>query len=308
MAPRWVGRLRRKARQALARVVRAFRTPEKTESELLFESYLAGQGIRSSYEPPVDGTARRPDYRAVIDHEPVRFEVKQFEADADDARLGSGVFDPYEPVRLKLNTAASQLKALKGKEACCVVLFNVNKPLVGLGPLAVLGAMLGDITFTFPVDTDSGIGDLDAGQSVFGARGSMVRPGRGERPPAPQKTTISATIVLSRLNLGERRLRVALRREEIVLGRDLTLNEVWERIQKATGTGDDVGLRELRVLVCENPSAAKPLPGSFGRGLYDERFAFDSSGRAVRTYVGDALAALENAEREVGEYRDPLRF
>jgi hypothetical protein len=34
----------------------------------------------------------------------------------------------------------------------------------------------------------------------------------------------------------------------------------------------------------------------------------DASGRAVRTYVGDALATLEAVERDVEEYRDPLRF
>jgi hypothetical protein len=272
----------------------------KTESELLFERYLTARKIRWTYEEPVEGATRRPDYRCVFDGEPARFEIKQFESDPANLPQGFGQFDPYPPVREKLKQAASQLKALKGKEACCVVLWNAGKPLVFLGPLAIYAAMLGDITFVFPFDPGCGMGDADQGHSTFGARGRMSRYDKAGRPIEPQATTISAVVVLSLLDIGVRRLEAAMTREEKELGRDLNASERWDRIQAAQGTNRDIGFKELRVVVHENPYAAKPLAASFGSGPYDERYGVDADGRLTRIFCGPSLRALEQEETAAG--------
>ena len=49
------------------------------------------------------------------------FEVKEFRADSDDFRSGSGVFDPYPPLREKINAARNKFRELKHC-CCCLVL------------------------------------------------------------------------------------------------------------------------------------------------------------------------------------------
>ena len=68
----------------------------KNKSEILFEAYLRSQGHTDcAFEPEIQGTSRRPDYRlSWSEHrlswseQDILFEVKEFRAAADD--FGSG--------------------------------------------------------------------------------------------------------------------------------------------------------------------------------------------------------------------------
>ena len=100
----------------------------KNKSEILFEAYLRSQGHTDcAFEPEIQGTSRRPDYRLSWSEQDILFEVKEFRAAADD--FGSGFFDPYPPLREKINAARDKFKSLK-QYCCCLVLYNRDKPLV----------------------------------------------------------------------------------------------------------------------------------------------------------------------------------
>jgi hypothetical protein len=70
----------------------------KTASELLFETYRVGHGLRDfDYEPEIAGTTRHPDYRVRLADSEILFEVKEFEPPKTIPAGGS--FDPYPPIR-----------------------------------------------------------------------------------------------------------------------------------------------------------------------------------------------------------------
>src|SRR5712691_12231382 len=119
--------------------------PSKNESETLFEQYLEAQGLgHFQYEPTISGTSRRPDYVIRYRGEIILFDVKQFEATTDDFKATSGSYDPYAPIREKINAGGRKFRDLD-RFPCCLVLFNRAKPLVDLSWTFVCGAMLGDM-------------------------------------------------------------------------------------------------------------------------------------------------------------------
>ena len=66
----------------------------KNKSEVLFEAYLHSQGHTDfAFEPEIQGTSRRPDYRLSWIEQDILFEVKEFRAEADDFGRGFGFFD-----------------------------------------------------------------------------------------------------------------------------------------------------------------------------------------------------------------------
>jgi hypothetical protein len=208
--------------------------------------------------------------------------VKEFQPTEDDFRPGGGYFDPYGPMRRKIQDAMSQFKNLEN-ECCALVLYNVGKPLVHLGSHFVYGAMLGNLSFRFPVSraTGAAVGPLEP---AFGPGGSMIRHKNGQ-PLEPQKTRMSAVIVLERLPIGQKRYEVEVKRREMELARQLSIEEYlgFERSQR--GTESDFSVTQLRVVVCENPYAAHLLPEALFRGPYDERYG--QTGESVgRKYAG----------------------
>jgi len=81
----------------------------KTESEELFEAYLKSSGLTDfRFEVPQEGTSSKPDYELNFRGESILFEVKQFELTPEDYRVGFGQFDPYAPIREKINAACKQ--------------------------------------------------------------------------------------------------------------------------------------------------------------------------------------------------------
>ena len=111
----------------------------KTASERLFETYLRSHGVNEfDYEPEIVGFTRHPEYRMRLAESELFFGVKEFEP-PQEIRAG-GSFDPYPPIRSKINEAQKQLRALKG-QMCGIVLANPHDSFVFLEPMVIFGAM-----------------------------------------------------------------------------------------------------------------------------------------------------------------------
>lgn len=90
----------------------------KTISEQLFEGYLNASGLPNfCFEPTQDGTAKRPDYSLDVPNGKLLFELKQFDQTAADANLLGGAYDPYRPIREKIESARKKFKDLD--RFCC---------------------------------------------------------------------------------------------------------------------------------------------------------------------------------------------
>jgi hypothetical protein len=244
----------------------------RTESELLLESILNDRGhTQFEFERAFEGTPRRPDYTLTHDGGLVLFEVKEFEAAPEDFRTGFGSFDPYGPIREKLDAAREKFKGLK-KYPCCVVLYNSQKPLVDLRWEFVYGAMLGNLTFSLPLHMDGTDPTPEMEVTTqFGEKGKMHRERNGV-PFEPQNTTISAVIVVQHLDVGARRFRGYIRELQASRGEAVSLEEHLHLMEAESGTPRDVSLRHLRVVVHENPYARIPMPRDLFVGPFDERY------------------------------------
>jgi hypothetical protein len=271
---------------------------KKTVSEQLFEAYLSALGLTDfRFEPPQDGTAKRPDYALKILNTEILFELKQFDPNASDFNFGFGAFDPYGPIREKIEAARKKFKDLD-RFCCCLVLYNNGNPLVDLGWQFIYAAMFGNLGIQIPFNTGTGVGDQTQTREVFHGCGKMLRYLNGEAI-APQNQTICAIIVLRRYMVGRKRFEIAMKRKEKEFGRALELPEFLDEIERAKGTALDLSLSQLRVIVHENPFARIQLPVELFRGAYDEWYA-GSEGRIGRVFCGNQLEALE-IEEKAGE-------
>ena len=81
----------------------------RNESEILFEEYLTAHGHNEwTHESPVEGKRKNPDYRLEYGGSSYFFEVKEF--DAPMPPMGGGKYDPYGPIREKINQSRSILR------------------------------------------------------------------------------------------------------------------------------------------------------------------------------------------------------
>ena len=267
--------------------------PIKTQSELLFEQYLAMSGLSDfDYEREFAGAAQRPDYVVkLIDGRQIIFEVKEFRATSEDFKSGGGAYDPYIHIREKIQQAREKFKAFKDY-CCCLVLFNQEKPVVDLAWQFVYGAMLGNLGFRFPVDSKTGVADDTRMEQTFMGGGSMIRY-QGRQPVEPQNQTVSAVLVLDLLPVGRRKFEAYVKQIERERKGDgaLEIEEYLKLIESCRGTDRDVSLMQLRAVVQENPYARVQLPSELFRGLYDERYGA-SEGRIQRLYAGAGIKPL----------------
>lgn len=254
------------------------------ESELLFEEYLTAHGYTDwTHEIPVEGKRKRPDYRLQCGGASHVFEVKEF--DAPPPVLGFGCYDPYGPIREKINQATRQFSEYK-EFSCSVVLANPKSAFVDLGyPWAIAGAMLGNLGFSFErgvvPDQDHPI------EQVFTCGGKMVNYKRQE----PQNTTVSAVIVLETYPLRRNGIRLAIKERQNLLGRPTTLEEDLAFDEAMPETPD---LRRVRVVTYENPYARIPLRPELLCGPFDERWGV--KGEFIsRVYIGPEAARIEDA-------------
>lgn len=272
-------------------------------SELLFEQYLAEQGLgKADHHPEFPGTTKRVDYRLLHNGRYMWFEVKEFAddqglfADRMPGEVRGRSYDPYKGIRNKINDAWKKFKDYDG-ECCSLVLFNERANLIDLSQADfVLGAMLGNIGYSIPIDIEKG-GRAGPATQIFGEQGKMLNPYTHE----PQNTTINAVITLERLQVGQREQRIRFTKEEMQEARPLSWEESFERRKSIPSDGDSV----LRTIVYENPHAANPLPTDIFRGPFDVRWGF-ADGRIAPT-VGDKLADLEKREQELDLHLGPLQ-
>ena len=266
---------------------------EMTPSERLFEEYLKARGLLDfRFEPSFTQTLKRSDYRLVFRGEQLLFEVKEFRATADDFRSGGGFYDPYGPIREKINAASKTFKNLND-HPCSLVLYNEEKRPVDLEWRNIYGAMLGNEAIRMPFDPQQGALSQMAETGFFGGGGKMVRY-HNQKPIEPQNQTISAIVVLEKFDVGARRFKIELTRKEARLGRRLTWEEHYHLSQQMRGTECDVSLTQLRLVVCENPYALNPLRRDIFLGPYDERHGpNETPSQIVRLFVGEQLLRLE---------------
>jgi hypothetical protein len=163
----------------------------RTQGEILFEQYLATQRLEFEFEKTYPGKSKRPDYTIEWNDQPVIFDVKDFDPPENLPR--SGAYDPYIGIREKINQGRDKFKEYKEFQ-CGLVLRNLGHPLVSTHePYVMLGAMYGDSGFTIPVNTTTGMGDMEGVRRGFLGRGKMIR----RNSSRYQNTTISAIITLS---------------------------------------------------------------------------------------------------------------
>ena len=193
----------------------------RNASELLFEEYLTEHGHRTwTHEPFVQGKMKKLDYRLEHDNAVLFFEVKEF--NAPPLPLEVGTFEPYGPIRAKINQATRQFKEYK-EYPCSLVLANPKSAFVQLAyPWVIFGAMLGDLGFRVPVGPNA---DPNAPtKTVFLGGGKMI----DQKRRRPQNTTVSAIIVVGTFPLREKNIQVAIKNRQAELGRRTTLEEDWE--------------------------------------------------------------------------------
>ena len=232
---------------------------QNTISEELFEQYMLSQGLAFEFEKEYEGKARRPDYRVAIEGKKYLFEVKEFEP--GDLPLGTSIYDPYPPIRAKIDAARKKFKEFE-EFPCCLVLYNKGAFVMTERPHVMLGAMYGDAGFKLPFDPNLGraVGDPEG---AFLGRGKMIRPYWKE----PENRRISAILTLRHYPVGKR-----------------SYSRWWEgiRAEIRAGTIDrdsvpepefDFGELGLGVIVWDNAYADIPLPMDIFRGPYDERWS-----------------------------------
>ena len=269
----------------------------QTISELLLEQYLSDAGLAVEHEPVVPGRNSRLDYRLVRDGKPLWFEVKEF----GEADIGSGgAYDPYISIRNRIGKAAKQFTDYKG-ECCSIVFYNDRLNLASIyAPEIVLGAMLGNVSVTIPVNLTTG---EEAGppRTGFAEGGKMIEPNQ----KIPQNTTISAIIALERLGVGGREFRVQVAAREAAEQRRLPWSEFFELLQEDREKNNR---HALRTIVYENPYAAVPLPRNIFTGPYDERWGpIENEPLIGRIFVGPELLKLEESERQFDLHLGPLQ-
>jgi hypothetical protein len=273
----------------------------RTVSERAFEEYLSKHRLVARYEELPSDITRPCDYSLDLDGKTIRFEVKEWAPQPPT----SGYFDPYPPIRQKIEEGRRKFKQYKERgEPCVLVLCHHGRQFIMLDPLGIFGAMCGDFGWVVPFETTTGVADTDRAEKAFLEGGSMIHhvPNGSVRL---QNTTISAIAVLGSMDICARRLRIEYRRRKLAAERPMAPDErlaVLEELDQQT----EVREPEVRVAVYDNPDRAVLLPAQFPSGLYDERFGWDGN-RPLRSYVGAGLAAIEREEDDVGiERQDPL--
>jgi hypothetical protein len=155
------------------------------------------------------GTLKKPDYSLNFGGQEILFEVKELTPTDDDFK--SGAYDPYEPIREKINSASRQFRDLK-EYCCCLVLFDKGKPGLDLSWRSIYAAMLGTPAIFVPFDPVTRELDSDSACTTLNpARAKMVRSKDGQ-PIAPQNTKIAVIAVLEQLEIGRRRFEIEVER------------------------------------------------------------------------------------------------
>jgi len=261
-------------------------------SEFFFEKYVAENqlGIPERH-PAFPGATRLVDYRLVHGGKALWFEVKEFAGDKQlIAGKKGGAFDPYLGIRAKIDKAREKFRDYP-EECCNLVLFNEEFNLVHISaPDIVLGAMLGNVGFSVPINPETG-NQVGSTTKIFIAGGKLVHP----HLKTPQKTRLSSIIALGRFPVGQKEFRIKVEKTERDEGRNLPLDEMHEIMESDRIAYERV---VLRVVTYESPYADKQLPRDIFTGPFDERWG--PSGDVIGPiFTGAQLKELRQAEHEL---------
>ncbi|MGA7314898.1 MAG: hypothetical protein WBX22_13085 [Silvibacterium sp.] len=250
---------------------------QKTPGELAFEEYLNAQSMAFEHEPPLSFTNKLVDY--VVDHPThgrIYFEVKDIEHSPLEAVGSFAQFDPYGPVRAHIEAGKDKFKDFSD-QLCALVLFsqviNLREPNV------MLGAMYGNLGFTIPVDTETGVADASQIESKF-----LVGEGKMVRQTRYQNTRIAALISLVSYNTFQKELALYMRTDD---GRSRE-----DRLEDVR-LGRVVMSKEPPTLCCtvwENGTAKRRLPQDLFRGPMDAWWTCDEDHQP--SFIGERRLAL----------------
>lgn len=231
---------------------------KRTAGEMVFEQYLSTQLVGFEFEKEYSGKTQRPDYAIVWRDQTIVLDVKDF-SPPDQLPKGFSAFDPYTKIREKIQQGRNKFRQFK--EYCCaLVLYNRGQPLVMIeDDQIMLACMYGDLGFTFPVNTATGVGDASQLRGAFLGRGKMLRPDRR----TPQNTTISAIITLRKIRPHYLRL-LDMVHEYPMMG----VSELMEQAPRLINDYDPHAEVPC-VIVWHNAVARIPFPEGLFRGFYD---------------------------------------
>lgn len=253
-------------------------------SEKWFEEYLTAHGLADWKRIP-EGDGKRPDYEVTLDGTPHYFEVKEFETEPPHA--GFGAFDPYAPIRAKINKAVPQFKQYTNSP-CCIVLANPKQAFVMIEePMQVWGAMFGNLGYSVPFDPGA-VGHVEV-TNVFLRGGKLIDDGRKQALNA----RVSALIVLGKYNVRQKKIKAAWQEREANLGRNLNPKEVMDVCEALPDASD---LHPLRIRVFENPFARLPLSRDYFRGPFDERWGDRGDSTLSRLFIGSEAKRFDVEE------------
>jgi hypothetical protein len=256
--------------------------PVHTQGEMVFEKYLDSRRLPFEFEKEHVGKSKRPDYTVEWEGKTVVFDVKDFDPTAKFP-TGFGQFDPYTPIREKVNQGREKFKQFK--EYCCgLVLYNAGRPLIMIENVDImLGTMYGDAGFSFPVNLTTGVGDASQLKQTFLGRGKMIRPNWSQA----QNTTLSAIITLVTIKPH------FLQLLDLVRENPRTSNEGNEAEIRSRIPNFDPNLEVPRVIVWYNAAARIPFPMNLFRGDYDTHFGTVRTENGIVeqdvTYEGSAV-------------------
>jgi len=260
-------------------------TAPQTPGEAAFEAYLRSQEITDFiHEKEFPGKSKRPDYSVTLVGREHLFEVKDI--DTEPPGPGFGFWDPYGPIREKIDQARKKFKEFKDYPCSLVIHLTKGFALID-DPKVIYGAMHGDPAIEFLVDKEKGRLVPDSQREVFTKDGRMTQP--------------HWNIALRGVRIGEKRF-------------------VHEYLAQFSGDeayahlGDDVGYDKTEigrgVIVFENVHARVPLDRQLFRGRFDERWEADGDA-VTRIFAGPGVleydALDELAKARAAHIRDALR-
>ena len=250
---------------------------QKTPGELAFEEYLTAQGITFDYEPPLSFTTKVVDY--VVDHPThgrIYFEVKDIDRSPFEGIGSFGAFDPYAPIRSHIDAGQKKFKDFSG-QLCALVLFSQVVNL--MEPYVLLGAMYGNLGFTIPFNTETGVSDPTKIESKF-----LIGEGKMVQPKRYQNTRIAALISLVSYNTFPKE---ALRYINTDDGRSPEERES-DALSGRAGISQEP---TLCVTVWENATAKRRLPQDLFRGPMDAWWTCDEDQQGP-SFIGERRRAL----------------
>lgn len=229
---------------------------ERTRGELQFEKYLNLANIAFEFEAAHPNKRKRPDFTIAWNNQRIIFDVKDFNTGMPS--LGLSGMQPYDSIRHKIDAGKKKFSEFKDS-VCALVLFNDSSLVEIENPRAILGAMYGDVGFTFNPRMDASQPKPELRQGFLN-RGKMVNRAKS----VAQNRTISAILTLTEI------------RPHFELVRNLVKSGagIWDAERQVADTTPDFDMSRAlpRIIVWHNAVARLPFPVNLFNGPYDSHF------------------------------------